>query len=1299
MERSVPIIQEVPKPYREVETVYVKGDTEEVIREVDRLVEKPIIREVLQIREVHVEKPVPLWVREEKPVLIELKIPFIQNQVEIVTCERERIVPFREEVQLEVIREIPVPIVCEKEIIRPVRVIVEKIVEVMVEVPRVVEVEKIVEKIVVVPRIVESIVQVPQIVEKIVEREIEVLKIIELPMEVPTYLLREVQQIVPEIVERPVEVVTIQPVEVERPVYLKIETEVMREVKVKEEVPVEVIHERDVLVVQEKIVDRVVTVREIEIRDREVVIPFRHEVPIEVIQERAVEIKKIIENIVQVPQIIERDKVLYETRIELQVVEVLVDKPIDRVEKVVYTDVHNHIEYQPQVVHLTNEVLALQTEKTEVIKPEPYFVEKIVVQNNIHQEAVPVYLEKAVPCKKEVIVPVEVPVPVIALKEVPKELIKEKVVAVRTFIESNREVPVQVEKIVQIDSIRPEIVETTRELLKVIVEHQQQEVVQQVAVVEERNTYVEVPAKPIIVQEYREIYRDNTEPLLLEKVVERVTILPQIVEVLKHIHEITDDNIAGIGLGVAELGVDVQVHTADYITLCTDLRVKLEAMLATLRNSRQPEARENTVAIEQLIVMLRSLAAFPNIVQIPRYIDKVVEKPVVVPTKDTETVNREIAATAMIEKLVEELKRIERTGVRLELDNDLKSIFFLELKSIERMDDKLRQFSSVVLNRFKALGNWTDQHSLMLNNYLQERFLLAGIVKESNEKITVLKKELELAETDRTKLTDALTKLSIINVGLKNSLEELIKSLKESISIQGGQSNLETILLRAQETLNQFEGNAMRESRFKYAAQDSERLARELRSLEKELESYRGGESNRNSILSTQTNNLRREIEILTNENHRLKQQLQERGLDSSFKDTIELAREIDSLNRSKLDQRDEFERTIRRMAEDHQRQIATFNRDPRILTSTITDRSPEEERLKGVQRSLEEKIVGLSRDLNNEVNAHTQAKLTITRLQAENSDLKRRLEEALNRSTSTQFSSNITTPGIEEQRWRAEEQRLRNEEQRLRSSYDQVRSSYDQMRSSFDQVNTQLTQNVHELNKSRRENENVRVENSQLFEELQRTKEDNERMKRLYESKTSADRERGLQYGEEQDKMRSPENRPGDRKGGYNTPAAQLRMTSPDVPEVQEEEYSETSSSQVRGLSQSQTYRPTRSVTLRQVINERLDDVKVAKIILLLCSRVEQDVHEGRRQLYTPDNIVLENYNPEDLKNVRVSLNSAIDPRLSSRDRKYLPPEVLRGEEPSEKSCVYNVAVIWDEMIHGSTFYEDERAVLEMGR
>lgn len=97
------------------------------------------------------------------------------------------------------------------------------------------------------------------------------------------------------------------------------------------------------------------------------------------------------------------------------------------------------------------------------------------------------------------------------------------------------------------------------------------------------------------------------------------------------------------------------------------------------------------------------------------------------------------------------------------------------------MDDKLRQFSNVVLNRFRSLGSWTEQHSQMLNNFLQERFLMAGIVKESNDTISLLKKELEISESKGVKLNDALTRLSIINVGLKNSLDDLIQSLQSSI--------------------------------------------------------------------------------------------------------------------------------------------------------------------------------------------------------------------------------------------------------------------------------------------------------------------------------------------------------------------------------------------------------------------------------------------------------------------------------------------------------------------------------------
>ena len=34
---------------------------------------------------------------------------------------------------------------------------------------------------------------------------------------------------------------------------------------------------------------------------------------------------------------------------------------------------------------------------------------------------------------------------------------------------------------------------------------------------------------------------------------------------MKHIHEITEERIEGMGLGIAGVGIDVQVHTTNYV--------------------------------------------------------------------------------------------------------------------------------------------------------------------------------------------------------------------------------------------------------------------------------------------------------------------------------------------------------------------------------------------------------------------------------------------------------------------------------------------------------------------------------------------------------------------------------------------------------------------------------------------------------------------------------------------------------------------------------------------------------------
>jgi hypothetical protein len=79
----------------------------------------------------------------------------------------------------------------------------------------------------------------------------------------------------------------------------------------------------------------------------------------------------------------------------------------------------------------------------------------------------------------------------------------------------------------------------------------------------------------------------------------------------------------------------------------------------------------------------------------------------------------------------------------LELDKDVEDVFFVELKPIENMNERLQQFMKIVVQKFNSLGNWSEDHSFMLNSFLQERFLMAGIITEANQKIESLKRSLE----------------------------------------------------------------------------------------------------------------------------------------------------------------------------------------------------------------------------------------------------------------------------------------------------------------------------------------------------------------------------------------------------------------------------------------------------------------------------------------------------------------------------------------------------------------------------
>lgn len=90
----------------------------------------------------------------------------------------------------------------------------------------------------------------------------------------------------------------------------------------------------------------------------------------------------------------------------------------------------------------------------------------------------------------------------------------------------------------------------------------------------------------------------------------------------------------------------------------------------------------------------------------------------------------ELSLSVLVEKLITELKRIkQKTGVNLELDEDISLIFFNELNSSVPLQgdllQKLQSYSSHVNRQFQSLGSWTTDQEVMLRSFLQERFLMA----------------------------------------------------------------------------------------------------------------------------------------------------------------------------------------------------------------------------------------------------------------------------------------------------------------------------------------------------------------------------------------------------------------------------------------------------------------------------------------------------------------------------------------------------------------------------------------------
>lgn len=113
------------------------------------------------------------------------------------------------------------------------------------------------------------------------------------------------------------------------------------------------------------------------------------------------------------------------------------------------------------------------------------------------------------------------------------------------------------------------------------------------------------------------------------------------------------------------------------------------------------------------------------------------------PTQDERSIKMELTLSLLVEKLILELKRVKRDNpnVNLQLEDDVRLIFFEDLGTGSNslvsgdMNNKLKSFSDSIYRKFESLGSWSFDHQMMLNSFLQERFLMANLVKNANLEI------------------------------------------------------------------------------------------------------------------------------------------------------------------------------------------------------------------------------------------------------------------------------------------------------------------------------------------------------------------------------------------------------------------------------------------------------------------------------------------------------------------------------------------------------------------------------------
>lgn len=173
--------------------------------------------------------------------------------------------------------------------------------------------------------------------------------------------------------------------------------------------------------------------------------------------------------------------------------------------------------------------------------------------------------------------------------------------------------------------------------------------------------------------------------------------------------------------------------------------------------------------------------------------------------------------------------------------------------------------------------------------------------------------------------------------------------------------------------------------------------------------------------------------------------------------------------------------------------------------------------------------------------------------------------------------------------------------------------------------------------------------------------------------------------------------------RGGERGSTSSRRVVRSGVKvEVRHEETEEvrSSSSRISGGSESSIFKTSMSMREFMDIKKIEDKDNIATLVMIkVIEKIQEEAEKGMLNSYSPSNIFLSNFNPNNIDALIVRFGAPITNKKSKTDGLYLAPEIHRGEGTTIKSVVFTLAVIWDELIHYEIYFKSNGDVENLSR